>query len=283
MAEQAGGWVKIGAMTVAVVTMLAACLGELGSDRDDQGGLGAGGSSGGGSGGGTTTGTGGSTSGSGGAGGEACASDCPSIGDYGCSPAGDELWRCADVGGGCLKWQVLDTCAVDASCDADAGACVPLVAPCCTPDGVGCCTGDYGGDCCPEAADCVLETTRNGSELCDDQGFGADPDLNRYFLVCLNANGGVGYVSSNSGPPCGNPVNARCQCWEDQGQAPWDYIQYVGQLVCDQPGKRIEITPPQAGTYWVGAHPQPGNYPLNGYCPAGDGCMTCVGIIEIPK
>ena len=158
-----------------------------------------------------------------------------------------------------------------------------MAPPCCTPEGVGCCTGSYGGECCDEADTCVVEVTRNGSELCDDQAFGADPANFRYFLVCLNANGGVGYVSSNSGGPCGNPINDRCQCWEQQNQPPWDYIQYIESLTCDQAGKRVEVTLTQGGTHWVGAHPQPGNYSLTGYCPQGDGCMTCVGIIELPK
>jgi hypothetical protein len=123
---------------------------------------------------------------------------------------------------------------------------------------------------------------RNGSELCDDNGAMVEPAANRYFLQCLNARGGVAYVAYNSGPPCGDPVAARCQCWEEAGTAPWDELQYIAQLVCDQEGKRLEVSFASAGLVYVGVHPPPGGYGLGGYCPVGEGCMTCVGMVEIP-
>jgi hypothetical protein len=230
----------------------------------------------------TSAGAGGTTSSSaaGGSGGAACVEDCNVLGEQTCSEDHTAVLECTDVGApgpACLQWQTAETCGDSQACDN--AACVPA---CCTLEGPGCCDEATGGDCCSEADSCLVESTRNGSELCDDQHFNGDPAAHRYVLQCLNANGGKGYVSSNSGGPCGSPSNLRCQCWEQQNEPPWLHIQYVAEIICDQPGKRVEVTLPSAGSYWVGVHPLEGNYPLAGYCPQGDGCMTCVGLLELP-
>ena len=237
---------------------------------------GTGGASAGGTGGGATT---TSTSGTAGAGGAPCVSDCVQAGVVECTPDLTGTRACVNVGSQpepCLQWVVTGCSAGNACANA---ACVPA---CCTAEGVGCCTSDHGTDCCGDADTCLMVGLRNGSELCDDGGVYVDPSANRYFLQCLNARGGIGYVAFNSGPPCGDPILARCQCWEEQGTAPWDELQYIAQMVCDQEGSRLEVSFASAGGAYVGVHPPPGGYGLAGYCPMGEGCMTCVALLEIP-
>jgi len=274
-------------LAAALAATAPACEGGVGGPSPEpDGGAGAAagtaGTAAAGSGGNAHGGSGGSggSGAQGGGGGPACASDCTVEGQLGCNADETEVVECLDVGSPaapCLRWQTVEACESIGICQDEA-----CVLRCCTPDGAGCCSGSWGGDCCDEADDCLLGSVRNGSELCDDEHRAVDPSANRYFLVCLNANEGIGYVATNSGPACGSPTIPRCQCWEQQGDAPWDYLDYVAQMTCDQVGKRIEVSFPEAGHYYVGAHPPPGDYPLNGYCPTGDGCMTCVGLLEIP-
>lgn len=275
--------------TLALIPELAceATLGGPGPTPDGTGGAATGTTgtgtttSAGGSGATTTTSSTGTTGGSSTTTTSSCAADCTSPGERSCSNDGSAVVECVDVGSAtepCLQWQVASSCGGQQTC-VD-GSCVAV---CCTPLGNGCCTGDYSADCCEEADDCLMLAIRNGSEVCDDGRRSVDPAANRYFLVCLNDRGGIGYVAQNSGPACGNPSIPRCQCWEEQNEAPWDHLQYLTQITCDQAGQRVEVQFPSGGDYYIGVHPPPGGYPLAGYCPMGEGCMTCVGILEIPN
>jgi hypothetical protein len=108
-----------------------------------------------------------------------------------------------------------------------------------------------------EAVACVFEcqaAARNGSEICDDEGFEM-PD-GPLFLYCEDANGGVAYVSNNTGPVMEDGV-ARCQGWETMGQNAWDYLEYVHMMDCDQAGKYVEITLPAGTVSHFGVHDQP--------------------------
>ena len=155
---------------------------------------------------------------------------------------------------------------------------------CCTPEGIGCCTTEPGGDdWCHEADPCVVSRCRNGQEVCDDEGVSVDPTSFQYFLLCQTAGDGVGYAATNSGGPCDASNIARCRCWEESNQAPWDNIDYVAQLLCDQVGKRVEVIFPNAGNYYIGVHATPGNYAFAGHCPTGDGCMTSIALLGIPR
>lgn len=180
----------------------------------------------------------------------------------------------------------------DAAAPADGG---PVVAPCCTLDGATCCAAPYDVNCVADTEGCLVrEPLRNGGELCDDSVRTAlDPALYRYFLVCLSAGGhdrgepAIGYVSRNSGPPCG-PVGerlvARCQCFEEMGIAPWTGLDYVAQLECTRAGQRLEVDLPGAGFYHWGVHPPPERVgTLSGYCPRGSGCMATVGLVALPR
>ena len=217
-------------------------------------------------------------------GGPPCQSMCAPEGSRTCSTDGGAALVCQDQDpgpGNCLKWATGETCSGNESCDA--GHCTPGTPLCCTVQGTGCCAGDYGDQCCPEAADCQITSARNGAEVCDDQSVTVDPATYRYFLVCLNGQGGIAYAASNSGGPCGNPLNFRCQCWEQQNIPPWTEIQYVSSFQCAQAGQRSEVIFPAAGDYWIGVHAPAGGYALGNYCPAGTGCSTCVALISVPQ
>jgi hypothetical protein len=102
--------------------------------------------------------------------------------------------------------------------------------------------------------DCI-KSARNGSEICDDTAFfvPAGADL---VLVCLDDNGGMGYVSSNTGPVMEDGM-ARCQGWEEQGLNAWNHLEYVDSLVCDEPQKLIELDLPAGSKRWMGIHDYP--------------------------
>ena len=208
--------------------------------------------------------------------------------DAGQDPARDDVAaedvRVEDVAGEDVASDVVADDPVTDACEGD--DCVAPPTGCCTVEGVGCCEGT--DDCCEDdaATDAcrVRDPNRNGSEVCDDSiQVTLDPVANRYFLLCLNDHGGTAYVSTNSGGPCGDPFIERCQCWEETGVAPWGELDYVAQLVCDRTAKRLEVDLPEAGRYHFGVHSVPGEYNLAGYCPLGDGCMTCVALLEIPR
>jgi hypothetical protein len=96
---------------------------------------------------------------------------------------------------------------------------------------------------------------RNGSEICDDEGFQM-PDSGPLYLYCEDANGGVAYVSNNTGPVMKDGV-ARCQGWETMGLNPWDHLEYVHMMDCDMAGKYLEITLPPGTIAHYGVHDQP--------------------------
>ena len=234
--------------------------------------------------------------------GAVCTSNCVGQGSVKCSVDNASVLVCTNEGtvtDPCLQWSADHDCAVDERCNN--GACAQ--GGCCTADGIDCClTGSYptGSDCSEttQTDGCrVRERLRNGSELCDDApATMLDPVNNRYFLLCFN-NGGhdkgekaIGYVSTNSGPPC--PLYpgtlAHCQCWEQTGVAPWTQLAYVpgAKLECTTAGDRLEVFLPAAGKYNWGVYPAPelvGSSALVGYCPGGKGCMAAVGLLEIPK
>jgi len=158
-----------------------------------------------------------------------------------------------------------------------------------TDDGVGPCAGhctngiqdcdepftDCGADC-PETAeytfcDCLVDTPRNGSEVCDDTGFDVPAASPPNVLVCLEATGGQIYVATNTSiDPDGAP---RCSGWENMGQNAWDYLDYVGgPLTCDavQKTQAMDLTGYTGQTLWFGAH----NHPSGG----GSGTTACMAI-----
>ncbi|HCP46941.1 MAG TPA: hypothetical protein DIU15_12920, partial [Deltaproteobacteria bacterium] len=118
----------------------------------------------------------------------------------------------------------------------------------------------------------TLACARNGAEICDDELFTApgpgDPQLG---ILCENGEGGIGFVSSNTGPAQSDGVT-RCQGWEDQGLDAWDYLDYVDSIVCDQAGVvlPIDLSASPGGHFWFGAHDNPG----------GGGHMTNICLVE---
>jgi hypothetical protein len=136
---------------------------------------------------------------------------------------------------------------------------------------------DCGGDCPPTAeytfCDCLIDTPRNGSEVCDDTGFDVPAASPPNVLVCLEATGGQIYVATNTSiDPDGAP---RCSGWENMGQNAWDYLDYVGgPLTCDavQKTQAFDITGYAGQTLWFGAH----NHPAGG----GSGTTACIAIAK---
>jgi hypothetical protein len=117
--------------------------------------------------------------------------------------------------------------------------------------------------------DCLVDTPRNGSEVCDDTGFTVEADAAN-VLVCLEATGGQIYISTNTAI---DPTDgaARCSGWELNGQNAWDYLDYVGgPLTCDAEQKTlaIDLSPWVGQTLYIGAHEHP-----NG---GGGGTTACM-------
>ncbi len=172
--------------------------------------------------------------------------------------------------GDCTFDECATHCGADEACCPD--GCADLTADVgnCGECGRACTYGDsprcYGGGCCVDSA-------RNGSEICDDQVFGVPSPYRRIFLGCQNDNGGVGYVSINTGPAQDDGVT-RCQGWEDNGQDAWDHLQYVAQLTCDTEGQWLEVdlSMYEGDTMWFGSHD----------LPTGGGHMTDVCLAEGP-
>lgn len=137
---------------------------------------------------------------------------------------------------------------------------------------------DCGSDC-PEVAyytfcDCLIDTPRNGSEVCDDTGFVVDAMTLPNVLVCLEATGGQIYIATNTSIDP-NDNAQRCSGWELMGQNPWDYLDYiVPPLTCDaeQATQPFDISGYVGQTLWFGAH----NNPAGG----GSGTTACIAIAK---
>lgn len=132
---------------------------------------------------------------------------------------------------------------------------------------------DCGGNC-PETSeytfcDCMIDTPRNGSEVCDDTGFTVGDPLPN-VLVCLEATGGQIYIAKNTAiDPTDNAP--RCSGWELNGQNAWDHLDYVvPALTCDAEQKTMpfDISGYVGETLWFGAH----NHPMGG----GSGTTACI-------
>lgn len=134
---------------------------------------------------------------------------------------------------------------------------------------------DCGGDCPPTAqytwCDCLFDTPRNGSEICDDSGFVVPANPPPGVLVCLEPAGGVIYTSTNTAidPTDGKP---RCSGWELNGQNPWDHLDYIAQLTCDAAQKTtdVDVSAYVGQTLWFGAHDNPSG--------GGKGTTACIAI-----
>ncbi len=131
------------------------------------------------------------------------------------------------------------------------------------------------GSNCPDVpdytwCDCLIDTPRNGSEVCDDTGFNVR-DPSPVVMVCLEATGGQVYVATNTSIDPNDNV-MRCSGWELMGQNPWDHLQYIlGPLTCDAEQKTSEpfdLSPYAGQTLWFGAH----DHPMGG----GSGTTACM-------
>ncbi len=103
-----------------------------------------------------------------------------------------------------------------------------------------------------------LQGCRNGSEVCDDQGFTVPSPYVPMALVCESGRGGIIYVSRNTGPPCTDGV-PRCQGWEQAGQNAWEFLDYVVQFPCSADGEThdIDLSAYSGSGLWVGVHDDP--------------------------
>jgi hypothetical protein len=221
---------------------------------------------------------------------QACA--CPGGAPDGvqvCAPTGDRFEECVGCEGGASddtspsSSEGVSSSGVESTTASNDG---PMSS---TDDGVDACAGhcsngvqdceepftDCGADC-PETAeytfcDCLIDTPRNGSEVCDDTGFDVPAESTPNVLVCLEATGGQIYVATNTSiDPDGVP---RCSGWENMGQNAWDFLDYVGgPLTCDavQKTQAFDISGYVGQTLWFGAH----NHPAGG----GSGTTACIAI-----
>lgn len=114
--------------------------------------------------------------------------------------------------------------------------------------------------------DCI-KSARNGSEICDDAAFVVPQDSD-LVLVCLDDNGGMAYVSSNTGPTMEDGV-ARCQGWEEQGLNAWNHLEYIDSMVCDANQKVVDLNLSPGKKRWMGIH----DYPVIGQ---GHFTMACL-------
>ena len=132
---------------------------------------------------------------------------------------------------------------------------------------------DLATQTCYDGA-CPQGCARNGSEICDDEGFQVpDPPVTVY-LVCDNDNGGIAYVSTNTGPPCCGDGIPRCQGWEENGLNAWDYLDYIATLECTSAGLTLQV---DLSSY-VGQHLHFGSHDH----PSGGGHMTMACIAFHP-
>ncbi len=136
---------------------------------------------------------------------------------------------------------------------------------------------DCGPDCPTDEytfCDCLIDTPRNGSEVCDDTGFVVPAESVPNVLVCLEATGGQIYIATNTSVDPNDGV-MRCSGWELMMQNAWDYLDYiVPPLTCDavQKTQPFDITSYTGQTLWFGAH----NHPAGG----GSGTTACIAIAK---
>ena len=118
------------------------------------------------------------------------------------------------------------------------------------------------------------KSIRNGSEICDDAAFNVPDDGTPTALVCVTDGGGIGYVSSNTGPEMEDGVS-RCQGWEDQDECAWDHLEYIEKLTCDHEGTvlQVDLSAWAGQRLWAGVHD----------LPEGGGHMTevCIAMWEV--
>ncbi len=102
------------------------------------------------------------------------------------------------------------------------------------------------------------EEIRNGSEICDDAGFDVPDPYGPMALVCVTGEGGIGYVSTNTGPEMSDGMR-RCQGWEENGQDAWDHLDYLYQVRCDHDGqvKEVDLRAWTGRGLYTGVHDHP--------------------------
>ncbi len=124
---------------------------------------------------------------------------------------------------------------------------------------------------CSDSEWSVVACARNGAEICDDELFTVPSSGAVMGLLCEGPNDGVGFVSTNTGPPQSDGME-RCQGWEDQNLNAWDYLAYVDSFVCDTAGEVLvlDLSPWAGGNLWFGSHDNP----------AGGGSMTNICLVE---
>lgn len=206
-----------------------------------------------------------------------------------CASTGDRFDACtgcesAETGGGSSAGDVSSADngessttepGVDASSDDGVGPCAGH----CT-NGIQDCdepSTDCGPDCPTDQytfCDCLIDTPRNGSEVCDDTGFVVPAESVPNVLVCLEATGGQIYIATNTSVDPNDGVE-RCSGWELMGQNAWDYLDYVvPALTCDavQKTQPFDITGYAGQTLWFGAHNNPGG--------GGSGTTACIAIAK---
>jgi len=100
---------------------------------------------------------------------------------------------------------------------------------------------------------------RNGSEVCDDEGFRVPSPYVPMTLVCVSGRGGTIYVATNTGPPCLDDGVPRCRGWEERGENAWDYLEYVVQFDCTEDGRTwdIDLSAHAGEALYVGVHDDP--------------------------
>ncbi|MBU0606400.1 MAG: hypothetical protein KKI08_00885 [Armatimonadetes bacterium] len=154
-----------------------------------------------------------------------CAEDCPN--GQSCCAAG-----CVDL-------------------QADATSCGACERECFYSEAVDIC---YAGTCC-------IKGCRNGSEICDDEHFTVPSPYGTMYLVCRDANGGVAYVATNTGPPSKPDNVPRCRGWEENNQDPWapGNLDYVAKLDCTAAGLKlkVDLSAWEGKGLYVGVHDQP--------------------------
>ncbi len=120
-------------------------------------------------------------------------------------------------------------------------------------------TGDSGSSGSSGGGGWVCDKEiRNGSEICDDAKFDVPSPYTKSAIYCIAGEGGVGYVSTNTGPTMSDGV-ARCQGWEETDQNAWDHLQYVETFICafTDDYKEVDLSSWEGDSLWVGVHDLP--------------------------
>jgi len=113
---------------------------------------------------------------------------------------------------------------------------------------------------------------RNGAEICDDEVFGVEHGR-RYGLKCAGPEGGIAFISSNTGPEMSDGME-RCQGWEERGDDAWDHLDYVESFVCNSERiVEVDLSAWSGGHLWFGSHDHPG----------GGGHMTNACLVSQPE